>query len=159
MNHFAGNCKFTLSTIVDNHNCKNRPVSYILEKYTLFIIFELWKPETHDITIKIYRFAQNALVDIHQNFIFLSHSAYRKKGGLICSDRPKCRVFATWQTQLLFQHIVIRKAINADHQTIIIVQYTAITSQDRSSFSIKSCMELSMTSQKYRVVCLSIPII
>lgn len=41
MNHFAGNCKFSLSTIVDISICRKRLVSYTSEKYDLFIKIEL----------------------------------------------------------------------------------------------------------------------
>ena len=79
MNHFAGNCKFSLSTIVDIFICRNRLVSYTLEKQEVFIKFELWKPKTSNFAKKTSCFSWNALVDIHQNFICSSHSLNRKK--------------------------------------------------------------------------------
>lgn len=125
MNHFAGNCKFSLSTIVDIFICRNRLVSYTLEKQELFIKFELWKPKTSNFAKKTSCFSWNALVDIHQNFICSSHSLNRKKRSE--SAQTAFMPLLTHTASHFCYSIDNPQGYLCRPWSIFIVQYTALT--------------------------------
>ena len=87
------------------------------------------------------------------------HIRHRKKGGLICSDRPYAE---SLQHNILNFCISTNKSARQSMQTVIyyhrpVHSYHLLkTVMDYRSSLVWNC---SMTSQKYRVVCLSASII
>ena len=88
---------------------------------------------------------------IHLYITIIQH----KKDGLICSDRLYADISSTTKLYFCISTNQIYKAINADRDILSLSSTKLSPPKDRIKSPIIIVWNCSMTSQKYRVVCLS----
>ena len=104
---------------------------------------------------KITAILQIPIVDTSPKFHLSITIIRHKKGGLICSDRLYADISSTTKLYFCISTNQIYKAINADRDLLSLSSTQLSPPKDRIESPIIIVWNCSMTSQKYRVVCLS----
>ena len=102
---------------------------------------------------------QIPIVDTSPKFHLSITIIRHKKGGLICSDRLYADISSTTKLYFCISTNQIYKAINAERDLLSLSSTQLSPPKDRIESPIIIVWNCSMTSQKYRVVCLSASII